>query len=226
MQVKLDISLGEFLGQRGHVARLARVKHGPVIRRRRGGAPLRKLRLRDHAGLVLSEVSVLEIPAAVRALGDLGPVLLAAVDADPHVQSLPPPTLAPARGGAASRKAATIFSPWKRPFSMNTLLASTPAIITPARYRPGTFDSNVSGSTSGFSVFSSRRMPSRRMSSKSAWYPGQREDVVVGEAVDFSRLHVPQMHAGGVDRGDLGPETGGDLTAVDAVAEIRGRPST
>ena len=85
VQVELDVSLDELLGQRGHVARLARVKHGPVIRRRRGGAPLRKLRLRDHARLVLSEVSVLEIPAAVRALGDLGPVLLAAIDADPYV---------------------------------------------------------------------------------------------------------------------------------------------
>ena len=32
------------------------------------------------------------------------------------------------------------------------------------------------------------------------------------------------MHAGGVDRGDLGLEAGGDLTAVDAVAEIRADP--
>ena len=41
---------------------------------------------------------------------------------------------------------ATIFSPWKRPFSMKMLLVSLPEIAPPARNSPGTLVSNVSGS--------------------------------------------------------------------------------
>ena len=44
------------------------------------------------------------------------------------------------------RWSATIFSPWNRPFSMKTLLVSRPQMAPPARNRPGTLVSNVSGS--------------------------------------------------------------------------------
>ena len=40
----------------------------------------------------------------------------------------------------------TIFSPWKRPFSMKIVPVSMPAIAPPATNSPGTLVSNVSGS--------------------------------------------------------------------------------
>ena len=66
----------------------------------------------------------------------------------------PSPDEASADGGSRLTSAAitsTIFSPWKRPFSMKIVPVSTPAIAPPATNSPGTLVSNVSGSWTGAS---------------------------------------------------------------------------
>src|SRR5687768_18251329 len=66
-----------------------------------------------------------------------------------------------------SASALTIFSPWKRPFSMKMLPVARPADAPPARKRFGTFVSNVSGFSDGASVSGSHSTPARRIRSAS-----------------------------------------------------------